>query len=50
MQYKEKEESKILIVDDDPATVKLLEIILADEGYTVDSVYDGLTAIKIFLF
>ncbi len=41
-----KEESNILLVDDDPTKAKLIEFMLADEGYSIDSVYDGLSGIK----
>jgi signal transduction histidine kinase len=33
--------SRILIVEDDPATIKLMEAQLGDEGYAIDSVRDG---------
>jgi len=34
-------EARILIVEDDPATIKLMEAQLRGEGYSVDSVRDG---------
>jgi len=37
---------KILIVDDDPGTTKLLEIMLSKEGYEVVSVNDSYNALS----
>lgn len=35
----------ILLVDNNPDTIKILTLILQDEGYTIDSAVDGETAI-----
>ncbi len=37
-------QKKILVVDDDPTVVKLLETILLTQGYTVAAARDGLDA------
>lgn len=36
---------KIVVVDDDPSTVKLLEGVLSSAGYEVSSVEDGVNAL-----
>ena len=40
---------KILLVDDDPALLKLAEKILRQEGYEVALARDGLEALSIFV-
>lgn len=37
---------KVLVCDDDPVTCELIGAILADAGYAVKEVYDGLKALK----
>jgi two-component system, cell cycle response regulator DivK len=36
----------IFIVEDDPASLKLVKIVLADEGYAVESAVDSETALR----
>ncbi len=43
----ENKEKKILVVDDEPDIVELLEYNLEQEGYTVKHAYDGEEAIKV---
>lgn len=43
----ENKEKKVLIVDDEPDIVELLEYNLVQEGYTVKSAYDGEEALKV---
>ena len=40
-------EKRILVVDDEPEIVKLLDELLADNGYQVDSALDATTALDL---
>ena len=40
-------DARILVVDDVPENVRLLEAVLVSHGYEVDSAADGLTALEL---
>ncbi len=42
------EAKRILIVDDEPQIVEVLEQYLRDEGFAIDKAYDGLSAVQVF--
>src|SRR5579864_1567288 len=42
------ESKKILVVDDEPKIVEVLERYLADEGFIVSKAYDGMSAVESF--
>ena len=42
-----KEDTKILLVDDEPDIVEIIRFNLEQKGYQVFTAYDGLEAIKI---